>query len=570
MTETGKGVRWLFPPQADVSALPPDAPPLVARILAGRDIDTKEKLRRFLNPSHLPYDPNLLPGMGAAVERLRRAVSHGERVGVFGDFDVDGTTGTAILCEGLAGLGAIPIPYLPNRADEGHGLSASAIDSLVRQGATLIVTVDCGITDSAEVAYAAGQGADVIITDHHLPPGSLPDAVACVNARLPGSEYPFPELCGAALAFKVIEGLHLSWDVPYDPALLELAALGTIADLVPLLDENRYLASAGIEELRHTGRPGLQALFANSNIQDDLSSETVGFQIAPRLNAAGRLGSAMDSYRLLTTKSEQEAVELAEKLENLNRQRREITEATANLVVERVEAMSPLPYFLLVADEAIQQGVAGLAAARLTERYCRPAAALSINGGYAVASVRSIPEFNVVEAIADSSHLLTRYGGHAQAAGFTVPTDCIGQVEERLNAYAAQRLSSLDLSPTLEINAVARLPELDGRVYEWLSLLEPFGKGNSRPVFASLNVSVLEARAVGRNGQHLSLRVEQDGRAMKAIAFNQAAAWRSAGLQAGSRLDLAYTLMENVWYDNVSLELRVSQFRPAEARPRLL
>ena len=569
MNTPGGTPRWVFPPDAGISGLPAGVPLPVARILAARGIGTASELTRFLNLSHLPYDPLRLPGMDAAVRRLRQAVNDGERVGVFGDFDVDGITGTAIMCEGLASLGAFPIPYLPLRGGEGHGLSRGAIDFLIDAGATLIVTVDCGITDAAEVAYAAGRGAEVIITDHHLPPHGLPDAVACVNAKLPGSEYPFSELCGAGLAFKVIHGLHRSWGVPYDPALLELAALGSVADLVPLVDENRYLVAEGLERLKQTQRPGLLELYETARLSPgDIDSERIAFQIAPRLNAAGRMGDAADSFRLLTTQSPDEAIELAEKLEEMNRERRQATSAATALAMEKVAAMPGLPAMLVVADEAIPQGVAGLAASRLAETYRRPAAVLSINGDQAVASARSIPEFNLVEAIADSSALLVRYGGHAQAAGFTVSTGRIDELSERLNAYAAPRLDSLDLSPVLEIDAEARLSELTWDVHDWLNSLEPFGKGNRRPLFASLNVTVLEARYMGGQQQHLRLRVEQDGQEMTALAFNQSGDWRAIAGAAGSvQLDLAYTVMLDSWHDRHSLALRVSRLRAAEGLP---
>ncbi len=557
--------RWNLP-AAQVSALPHSVPPLAARILASRGVDTAEGLSRFLNSDHLPYDPRRLPGMDSAIPRLVRAVNSGERVGVFGDFDVDGITGTAIMAEGLESLGAFPIPYLPQRVGEGHGLSRTAVDFLVNSGASLIVTVDCGITNAAEVSYAASRGAEVIITDHHVPPDSLPEAVSCVNARLPGSQYPFDELCGAGLAFKVIHGLHQAWGVPFDPALLELAALGSVADLVPLIDENRYLVKQGLERLKHTQRPGLLALYETARLSPmDVDSERIAFQITPRLNAAGRMGDAADSYRLLTTRSYDEAAELAEKLEEMNRQRRQATDAATDLVVEKVEDMAPLPSMLVVADESIPQGVAGLAASRLAERYRRPAAVLSVNGGQAVASARSIPEFNLVEAIADSSALLIQYGGHAQAAGFTVSADRIGELTSRLNAYAADRLGSLDLTPTLEIDAEASLTELTWDAYDWISSLEPFGKGNRRPLLASMNAAVLEARLMGNLQQHLRLRVAQDGQEITALAFNQADRWRSMtqGTEP-ARLDLAYTVVVDSWKDQHSLVLRVSHFRPAE------
>ena len=567
MTVSGSTARWLIPDEPDVSALPDRVPSLVARLLVSRGIRTADQLENFLNPAHLPHDPMLLPGMERAVSRLRAAVDYGETVGVFGDFDVDGITGTAIMCEGLGSLGARPVPYIPQRTDEGHGLSVAAIDSLVESGASLIVTVDCGITDADEVAYASDRDVDVIITDHHVPPSGLPQAVACVNARLEGSEYPFEELCGAGLALKVIHGLHQSWGVPYDPALLELAALGSVADLVPLVDENRYLVSNGVERLKITRRPGMLALLENARLtQNQLTSESIAFQLGPRLNAAGRMGNPADSLRLLTTHSHDEATELAEKLEELNQVRRAATEDASALAVEAVEAMPSLPYILVVAHEAIPQGVAGLAASRLVERYRRPAVVLSLNGDQAVASARSIPEFNIVEAIASAADLLVRYGGHAQAAGFTVATDMIPEASERLLAHARRLLEPLDLVPTLEIDALATLPELTMETNDWLTSLEPFGKANRRPLFASLGVKVKEARLVGHSQQHLRLRVEQQGREIVGLAFNQADAWRALEFQPGSQagpapLDLAYTLMLDSWQGQDSLALRVREFR---------
>ena len=555
--------RWLIPDEPDTSGLPNRVPPLVARLLCSRGIGTADALDGFLNPAHLPHDPLLLPDMGRAVARLRAAVEYGETVGVFGDFDVDGITGTAIMCEGLGSLGAKPVPYLPQRTDEGHGLSVGAIDSLIEAGASLIVTVDCGITDADEVAYASGRGVDVIITDHHIPPSGLPQAAACVNARLEGSEYPFSDLCGAGLALKVIDGLHRSWGVPYDPSLLELAALGSVADLVPLVDENRYLVSKGVERLKSSDRPGLLALFETARLSPDrLTSESIAFQIAPRINAAGRMGDPSDSLRLLTTRHPDEAAMLAERLEDLNQQRRAATESAAALAVDAVEAMPSLPDMLVVAHDAIPQGVAGLAASRLVERYRRPAAVLSVNGDMAVASARSIPEFNVVEAIASVSDLLVRYGGHAQAAGFTVPTGLIDETRERLIAHAGERLGALTLSPVLEIDAAAALPELDMDAYDWLSSLEPFGKANRRPLFASLGVAVKEARHVGNNRQHLRLRVEQQGREIVALAFNRAEDWRAlTNGDSPASIDLAYTLMLDSWQGQDTLALRVSEFR---------
>ncbi len=526
-----------------------------------RGIDTSEKLRLFFDPPHrLPYDPLRLAGMDTALRRLYRAVNSEEHVGVFGDFDVDGITGAAIIAEGLSALGVRVAPYLPHRVDEGHGLSREAVDQLVSQGVTLIVTVDCGITAIDEVEYAASRGADVIITDHHLPGGQLPSAVAAINPKLPGSTYPFFDLCGAGLAFKLIQGLYDFHGAPWDRDLLELAALGTIADLVPLVDENRYLVSEGVRRMRETRRPGLQALFASARVQaSDVSSETISFQIGPRLNAAGRMGHPIDSYRLLTTHSEEEAGKLTRKLEALNLERRDATEQAFNLACERVENLEYLPAMLVVADGSIPRGVAGLVAGRLTERFQRPAAVLAVGDRYAVASARSIPSFNVIDAINSTADLLVRFGGHAQAAGFTLPRESISLVASRLDAYAAEVLESTESGPIIELDAVVGLSELNSDVAGWLSSLEPFGQGNRRPLFATEGVAVREVRHMGHLRQHLRLLVEQEGTEMVALAFNQAKDWD----RETRRLDLAYTLTNDSWQGEGALALRVSHFRPA-------
>ena len=560
-------LRWDFPPAQDTSALrSAGLPPVIARLLAGRGIDTDRKLQDFLSPPHrLPYDPLRLAGMDTAVRRLHLAVQSGETAGVFGDFDVDGITGTAIICEGLTALGVTAIPYLPSRTDEGHGLSTGAVDSLIDAGATLIVTVDTGITDAGPVAYANSRGTDVIITDHHVPSHGLPPAVACINPHLPEGElplfrYPFADLCGAGIAFKLMQGLYEFHGLPWNPALLELAALGTVADLVPLLDENRYIVTEGIRRIAGTRRPGLIALCETARLSPDtLDTEAISYQVVPRLNSAGRLGDPMDSLRLLTTESPEVASNLAHKLDALNRERRDATSEALEVAYGQVEAMPSLPALLVVADKGILPGVAGLVAGRLAERYRRPSVALSLGDDYAVASARSIPGFSIIDAIRSIEDMVTRYGGHSQAAGFTVARQNLDEAAQLLEDFAAEQLRGMDLAPTVEIDAVASLAELTKDVQDWLAALEPFGKGNLRPVFASLGARVLDVQFMGHAQQHLRLRLEQDGAEMTALAFGQGDSWE----QGTKRLDLAYTLMEDTRQPGSPLALRVSHFRPA-------
>ena len=554
---------WSLPSSLDATALSEHVPPAIAQVLAKRGIDTPQKLNTLLNPPHkLPYDPLRIAGMDVALHRLYSAVNNGERVGVFGDFDVDGITGTAIISEGLSSLGVPVTPYLPHRVDEGHGLSNAAIDSLADKGVTLIITVDCGITAFNEVDYAKSRGVEVIITDHHLPQDGVPDAVTSLNPKIPGGDYPFFELCGAGIGFKLIQGLFEFYGQPWDPGLLELAALGTIADLVPLLDENRYLVKEGLRELSNTRRPGLRALYSSARVDpDEITAETVSFQIAPRLNSAGRIGDPMDSYNLLTTTSADEAGTLTHKLESLNMERRAATEEAYAIADQRVEELGELPSLLVISDERFLRGVAGLIAGRLVDRYRRPAIVIAVEGEYSVASGRSIPEFDIVAAMESCEDLLVRFGGHSQAAGLTVSTNDIPQLKTRLESYSDRSLETRDLVRTVDIDAVITLDELDEVMIRWINDLEPYGPGNTRPAFASTRVKVLEYFHMGREQQHLRLRVETNGTEFTALAFNQSDKWKANT----EYIDLAFTVMNDSFRGKGAIALRVLDFKTSES-----
>ena len=562
---SGGAKQWGLPPPVSANSLPAHLSPPAIKVLVRRGLDTAEKLRLFLDPPHgLPYDPLRLTGMDRALQRLYQACEARERVGVFGDFDVDGVTGTAIVAEGLEAFGVRVSPYLPHRSEEGHGLSNGAIDQLAGQGASLIVTVDCGVTSAEEVAYAKGKGVDVIITDHHIPQEDLPDAAAIIDPHLAGSNYPFPALCGAGLAFKLIQGLYQFHGQPWSRSLLELAALGTIADLVPMIDENRYLVQEGLSELARTQRPGLQALYRRAGIRpESLNTETVAFQVTPRLNSPGRLGHALDTYRLLTTQSSAEAATLAEKLESLNRRRRELTQEAMDAAYSQVHGVidsKGLPALLIVSGPTITRGIAGLVAGRLAETFHRPAVAMSVEDGYVVGSGRSVAEFDLFAALLTCQDLFVRFGGHSQAAGFTVESDKLAVLEERLTAVAEESLDSLDLRPILEIDAEVDLADLAGDFPEWVSTLEPFGPANRQPVFLTRRAQVLEAREVGKANQHMNLKVAQGNNQWTAMAFNQAEQW----VAGASEVDLVYSLSRDHWQGVERLTLRVLDFCPSE------
>jgi single-stranded-DNA-specific exonuclease len=562
MAIAGGEQPWSLPAELEIDALSGHVPPAIAQVLVRRGIDTPQRLSEFLDPPHkLPYDPLRITGMDIALKRLYAAVNNGERVGVFGDFDVDGITGTAIISEGLTSLGVPVTPYLPHRVDEGHGLSNAAIDTMAQQGVTLIVTVDTGITSFEEVDYAKSLGVDVIITDHHLPHDGVPNAVVSLNPKLPGGDYPFFELCGAGIGFKLVQGLFEFYGQPWDPGLLELAALGTIADLVPLLDENRYLVREGLRELAKTRRPGLRALYSSARVDpDEITAETVSFQIAPRLNSAGRMGDPMDSFKLLTTTSPEEAGALTQKLESLNMERRAASEEAYVIADQLVEDLGELPPLLVISDERFIRGVSGLIAGRLVDRYRRPAVVIAVEGEFSVASGRSIPEFNIVAAMESCEDLLVRFGGHSQAAGLTIATKDIPQLKSRLEAYSAESLETQGLVRTVEIDAVIGLDELDETMVRWINDLEPYGPGNPRPVFASMGVKVLETFHMGREQQHLRLRVDTNGARFTALAFNQADKWQPNTEFA----DLAFTVMKDSFRGKGAIALRLLDFKPSD------
>ncbi len=570
MNENNAGVsarRWSLPQSVSDHSLPAELPQAAIKVLLGRGIDTAEKLRAFFDPPHrLPYDPLRLQGMEAALKRLYQAINQQEVVGIFGDFDLDGVTGTAIIVEGLEAFGVKVLPYLPLRSEEGHGLSNTAIDQMVSDGASLIVTVDCGVTSFDEVVYAKACGTDVIITDHHLPQGNLPDAAAIIDPKLPGDSYPFQSLCGAGLAFKLIQGLYQYCGQPWDRSLLELAALGTIADLVPLVDENRYLVQEGLLSLAQTKRPGLQSLFRKAGLlrsgveQKPFTTETISFQVGPRLNSPGRLGHALDTYRLLTTKSPVEADSLADKLEDLNQRRRELTQDAMDFAFQQVHdraASADMPSFLIVKGPSITRGVAGLIAGRLAETYHRPAVAVSVEEEFAVGSGRSIPEFDIFEAFSECQDLFVRFGGHSQAAGFTVEVAKLPALEERLAATATGFAGSGDLRQILTIDAEVEFVELGGEFPNWVFTLEPFGAANRQPVFLTRQAQVLEVRRVGKSAQHLNLRLGQGDHQWTALAFNQAERW----IDGTPAVDLAYMVIKDNWRGVERTNLKVLDFQ---------
>ncbi len=540
-------------------------PPFDAHLLYNRGITTADDAATFLETGDdLAHDPFLLPDMDKAAARLRTAVLWNDTVGVFGDFDTDGVTGTAIVVSALQSLGIKVVPYLPHRVDEGHGLNIQAVDTLARQGVTLLITVDNGISSRTEVAHAAQHGIETIITDHHALPENPPNAVAIVNPRRDDSIYPYEHLTGAGLAYKLIEGLWLSLGRQRPERLLELAALGTVADVAPMSGENRFIVKRGLELLQSTDRAGLRALFTLSGVnRREMDAESLSFFIIPRLNAAGRLGDAKISLDLLTTSDKAEAESIASLLESVNEKRKALAAKSIEEALSQVYSAGRgrLPPLLFVESEEWLPGILGLIAGSLSEQFHRPAIVVKRGEKESRASARSIPEFDIVDAISSAGPTLLRYGGHPEAAGFTVATGDLPFLRRDLVAAAEERLRHTMLAPSLDIDVAVSPSALPGDRFEFMRRIGPHGKGNPVPTLLMRDARVLRAFKVGAGRDHLKLELAHGGKVWDAIAFKQA----GKSVRSGDALDVVYTFGTNTWNGQKNFQLTVMDFRPSTA-----
>lgn len=567
--------RWQIAPPAPPPWFErhPSLHPLALQVLYNRGMTAPETIQAFLAEDAALGNPLRMAGMHEAVFLIRQAVMHGKPIAVYGDYDADGVTATAILVQTLRTLGADVRPYIPDRVEEGYGLNVEALRALAEAGTRLLITVDCGIRSLEEVALARRLGLQVVITDHHHVGAALPAADVVLNPRRPDCPYPFKDLAGAGVAFKLAQALlRVNRQTPLpttqrdlrEEELLDLAALGTIADMVPLLGENHALARQGLREINEGRRPGLVALMQIANVQPGkVTASTIGFTLAPRLNAAGRIGEASLAFDLLVAPDLSSALPLAQQLESLNRERQELTtqvqEATRRMVLESGD--DP-PLFFAAADN-FPSGIIGLAAGRLAEEFYRPVVVVERGEPLSKGSARSIPEFHITEALDSMAELLERYGGHAAAAGFTVRTALLPELQARLTALAREQLAGVTLTPTLQIDAELPLGDLSWELYHALAVLAPFGYGNPEPVLVSRKLRVLDARSVGADGRHLKLFVAdgvERGRGWDAIAFRQGD-WIG---RLPERIDLAYNLTLNEWNGRANLQLKVHDIHPTE------
>ncbi len=541
-------------------------PEFQARLLYNRDVRSRSQAEAFLAADlRLSNDPFLLPDMRQAVDRLRRAVEARETIAVFGDFDADGITGAAVVSMALTELGARVVPYLPDRASEGHGLNALAVGSIRAQGVTTMVTVDCGSTSVDEIELASALGIDTIVTDHHSLSEGLPCASAVVNPKREDSRYPYLGLTGAGLSYKLVEALWADLGKPLPEHLLEIAALGTVADVGPLTGENRYIVKRGLELLNSTCHPGIEALIDRTGLEKGkIDSRGVSFGLVPRLNASGRLGDAHLSLHLLTATTKEKAVSLADRLEEANERRRGMSQLAHKQAMEQVESNgSSADPIIFVEHREWVPGILGLVAGRLSEAFHRPVAAVAVGPQVSRASMRSIPEFDVVEALGLIEGRLVRYGGHPAAAGFTVPTHELEDLKRDMCGIASRQDSAARAVPYIEIDCEAAPSVVDRTNLDFIESLAPFGEGNPAPVLKTTGMRVSESRTVGRSNAHLKMWLVHKGRMWEAIAFNQG----DQDVAAGDVVDAVYNVGLNDWGGVTRMELRVLDVRRSGPQP---
>lgn len=561
--------RWVIEP-----ACPPDHlarfsqfTPLIAQILFNRGVRDLAGARSFLYDDGVTHDPFQMLGMGEAVDRLRTAIRSREPIAVYGDFDADGVTATALLVQALTSLGALAQPYIPRRIEEGYGLNKEALASLKDKGASVVVTVDCGIRSLSEIKFGQDLGLEMIITDHHAVGKEIPKSRAVVNPKQPGDLYPFKDFSGAGLAFKLAQGLlRAELDDPLgncvpvqEGELLDLVALGTVADLVPLVSENRGLVRRGLERLNKTERPGLVAMMQQAGARNrKIDSGTIGYFLCPRLNAAGRIEHARTAYNLLTTQYPGEADALAMKLEAINRERQQLTETMVNRARELMNLQEQDQPILIACAPEFPEGIIGLIASKLSEDAYRPAIAVHVGEKQSRGSARSIPEFNIVSAFDQCADLLVRHGGHSAAAGFTVDNENLDALGARLRTIAKAQFEGSEPVPTLCIDAVAELGDMNWQTLEALERIAPFGCGNHEPVFMTRGAWVRGARIVGND--HLGLTFTDGTIVWDGIAFRRKD-WASMLTQLPMRVDVIYTLSSRNWGGEPRLQLDVKDLR---------
>lgn len=543
--------------------------PLMVQLLANRDLTEPEEIENFVQPQDVSQhpDPTMLTGMQPAVDRIVRSLNNHEKIVVYGDYDADGVTSTALLTTALRHFGADVEPYVPNRMSEGYGLNPNAVQQLASRGTRLLITVDCGISGRDEVEVARQAGMDVIVTDHHHLPSDLPNAAACINPKqiVAGCEC-YQELAGVGVAYQLVRALVKRCGKPKrlrNKDLLGLVAIGTVADVVPLKGANRPLVQQGLAAIPENSLPGLRTMLEFAGLKPGaIDTDRVGFIIGPRLNAAGRIDDARTAYDLLMTEDAYYARQLAQKLEAQNRRRQALMNSIVEQARERVKRMDDGSRIIVLHDSAWPSGVVGLVAGRLVEEFGRPAVVIEQGEEESRGSARSVPQFNMVEALTGVSDLLVKFGGHSAAAGFTIKTANIEELNRRLCATCEKQVQEGQLRPTISADAELPVNRVNDDTLEQINRMSPFGAGNPSPLFVANGVRVVSASTVGDNDAHLKLVVadRNNGHApLEAIAFRYGCL--ADTVKRRGEVDLVYSIERREWKGDTHLQLRVKDIR---------
>ncbi|MGB9596475.1 MAG: single-stranded-DNA-specific exonuclease RecJ, partial [Candidatus Poribacteria bacterium] len=542
-------------------------PSLIAQLLVNRNITDEKSAYEFLYPniSHL-HSPYKLKGIPEAVQRIKKAISNKEKIAIYGDYDVDGITSVCLMFITLNNLGANVRYYIPKRYEEGYGLNYDSITELKKNGCDLLLTVDCGISTVKEVNFAIESGMDVIITDHHEPPPRIPSATAVINPKLHNSGYPYNFLAGVGVAFKLAQALMEDYGVKIDTFIennIDLVALGTITDMVPLNGENRTIASLGLKALNKSQRKGIRALCEIAGVQQgSIDSNAIAFRLGPRINAAGRMDTnAYNAVKLLLTESEEEAIDLAQKLDNSNKERQSQEKYIIDNARKHIQKYDmDKEKAIVLSGQGWHFGAVGIAAGKIKDLFFRPTVLISIDGNTGRGSARSIPEFDIYDAISKCSQILDKFGGHRTAVGFSIPKDNIERFRRDFLDIANNTISKDALQPNIDIDFVVSLADLSLDAVESLPLLEPYGQENPQPLLAIKGLSLKYLpRIMGKNNEHLQVTVTDGQSVMRAVAFNMARLERELSAEK-IKIDIAGCPYINIWNDSKSVELRAKEF----------
>jgi len=555
--------RWVYPEHDPklIRSLFPRFTEVEGQILTGLGFKSQSAAISFLNDEAIiDPDPFLLTGMASAVSRVQQAIREAEPITIYADYDADGVTSAALLYSGLQVLGAVVKVYFPDRFTEGYGINNGAIERLARERCSLLISVDCGIRAVEEAQTARKLGVDLIITDHHHPPSELPNAVAILNPNLEGDPYPQKELAGVGVAYKLLQALTGEAGVNQAEEVLDLVAIGTIADMSKLIGENRATVQRGLERLNTQPRPGLRSLMGIAGYQlGRIDANAIGFGLGPRINAAGRLKRANLAFDLLMAPSEDNANELAKELDDINKRRQELTLQVVEAAEQSIgEGDRPVVFAF---DPIFHEGVVGLAASRLSEVYYRPAFVGTVGEENTRISARSIPGFHLTQALEICSDLLLRFGGHAAAAGLSLENRLIEDFTKRFEEIARAQLDEERMTPKLNVSAEVNVSDLNPRLLKFHDRLEPMGEGNEWPILAARNVEIVNRRRVGAEGRHLKLKVRGDALVIDAIAFRMGERMQ----ELPDRIDLAFRLERNEYMGQISPQMNVVDIRPANA-----